>query len=90
MFRCPHCECRCISLLRKFFSSRGNPLRCTECAALSAPAMVVHYQFVVGVAYLALSSNLSAGIALRPADLVALALILSIKAFAPLRRIGGP
>ena len=85
MVKCPHCDHRSISPLRKLLSARSRPIECQQCKGLSATPVVGHYQFVIGVIYLAIFPNLLSGATLNATDIAALTVIFLVKLLAPLR-----
>lgn len=85
MFKCPHCRRRSVSPLQKLLSSRSRPVECQYCNGLSATRVVAHYQFCIGVIYLAIFPNVLADAALHMTDIAVLAVIFSIKLFAPMK-----
>ena len=84
MVKCPHCGHRSISLLQKFLSSRSRPVECRHCSRHSATPVVTHFQFVIGVIYLAVFPNLLLAATLRLTDIAVLAVIFGIKLVAPM------
>lgn len=88
MVKCPHCGHRSISPLQKFLSSRSRPIACQHCDGLSATRPVAHYQFGIGVIYLAIFPNLLTEATLGAADIAALAVIFSIKLISPMAATG--
>lgn len=86
MVRCPHCDQRSISPLRKLLSSRSTPVECPNCNGLSATPVVFYYQFVVAVIYLAIFPNILTDSALHMTDIAVLAVIFTIKFAAPMTK----
>jgi len=84
MVKCPHGGHRSISPLQKFLSSRSRPIECQHCNGLSATRVVVRYQFVIGVIYVAIFPNLLIESTPHVADIAVLAVIFMIKLIAPM------